>query len=87
MDAFLLEQALGPSALLAAQPGRLQIAACQLVPVLRVLQMLHPRLLLADDVVLGKTVEAGLILAELLACRRAHRLLIVSPAGPLISQW
>lgn len=86
-DAFLLEQALGPSALLAAQPGRLRIAAYQLVPVLRVLQMPRPRLLLADDVGLGKTVEAGLILAELIARRRAHRILIVSPAGPLITQW
>ena len=86
-DAFLLEQALGPSALLAAQPGRLRIAAYQLVPVLRALQMARPRLMLADDVGLGKTVEAGLVLAELIARRRAHRILIVSPAGPLLRQW
>lgn len=85
--AFLLEQALGPSALLAAQPGRLRVEAYQLVPVLRALRMARPRLLLADDVGLGKTIEAGLVLAELIARRRAHRILIVAPAGPLLTQW
>lgn len=86
-QAFLLEQALGPNALLAAQPGRLRIAPYQLVPLMRVLRMSRPRLLIADGVGLGKTVEAGLILAELIARRRAHRILIVSPAGPLLQQW
>lgn len=86
-QAFLLEQALGPDAMLATQPGRLDIAPYQLVPVMRALQMSRARLLLADGVGLGKTVEAGLILAELIARRRAHRILIVSPAGPLLSQW
>jgi len=86
-DAFLLEQALGPSALLAVQPGRLDIAPYQLVPVMRALRMSRPRLLLADGVGLGKTVEAGLVMAELIARRRAHRILIVSPAGPLLEQW
>jgi hypothetical protein len=86
-QAFLFEQALGRSALLAAQPGRLRIAPYQLVPVMRVLHMSRPRLLIADGVGLGKTIEAGLILAELIARRRAHRILIVSPAGPLLQQW
>lgn len=86
-QAFLLEQALGPSALLAAQPGRLQVVGYQLVPVMRALRMSRSRLLLADGVGLGKTVEAGLVLAELIARRRAHRILIVSPAGPLLQQW
>lgn len=86
-QAFLLEQALGPSALLAVQPGRLEIAPYQIVPVMRALSMTRPRLLLADGVGLGKTIEAGLIIAELIARRRAHRVLIVSPAGPLLTQW
>ena len=42
-DAFLLEQALGPSALLTVQPGRLDIAPYQLVPVMRALRMSRPR--------------------------------------------
>jgi ERCC4-related helicase len=86
-EAFLLEQELGPHALLAAQPGRLRPMAYQLVPVLRALSMPRPRLLLADDVGLGKTIQAGLVLAELIARRRAHRVLIVAPAGPLLLQW
>lgn len=86
-QAFLLEQELGPGALLSAQPGRLKLAPYQLVPVMRALRLARPRLLLADGVGLGKTVEAGLVISELLARRRAHRILIVSPAGPLLRQW
>jgi superfamily II DNA or RNA helicase len=86
-QAFLLEQALGVEALSAVQPGRLRIEPYQLVPVLRALQMSRVRLLLADGVGLGKTVQAGLVLTELIARRIAHRILIVSPAGPLLEQW
>lgn len=86
-QAFLLEQDLGPRSFSAVEPGRLQIAPYQLVPVMRALEMSRPRLLLADGVGLGKTVQAGLVLAELIARRRAHRVLIVSPAGPLLQQW
>jgi hypothetical protein len=86
-QAFLLDQALGPAAFQAVQPGRLTIQPYQLVPVMRALRMSRARLLLADGVGLGKTVEAGLVLAELIARRRAHRILIVSPAGPLLQQW
>src|SRR3954454_1369047 len=84
---FLLEQALGPNALLAVTPGRLRIEPYQLVPVSRCLRMPRPRLLLADDVGLGKTIEAGLVITELIARRRANRILIVTPAGPLLDQW
>jgi len=86
-QAFLLEQALGPDALLAIQPGRLRLEPYQLVPVLRAIRMSRPRLLLADGVGLGKTIQAGLVLTELIARRIAHRILIVSPAGPLLEQW
>jgi hypothetical protein len=86
-QAFLLEQALGPNALLAVTPGRLRIEPYQLVPVSRCLRMPRPRLLLADDVGLGKTVEAGLVITELIARRRASRILIVTPAGPPLDQW
>ena len=70
-----------------AAPGRINVEAYQLVPLLRALDMVRPRLLLADGVGLGKTIQAGLIAAELLVRRRAHRILIVCPPGPLLRQW
>jgi hypothetical protein len=85
--ACLLEQVPGPDDMLAAEPGRVTIEPYQLVPLMRALEMPRPRLLLADGVGLGKTVQAGLIATELIARRRAHRILVVSPAGPLLTQW
>jgi SNF2-related domain len=86
-QAFLLEQSLGGNAFLATQPGRLQSQPYQLVPVLRAIRSSRVRLLLADGVGLGKTIQAGLVLTELMARRLAHRVLVVSPAGPLLDQW
>jgi Helicase conserved C-terminal domain/Type III restriction enzyme, res subunit len=86
-QACLLDQIPGPSDLLTVEPGRVQIEPYQLVPLMRALELPRPRLLLADGVGLGKTVEAALIICELIARRRAHRVLIVTPAGPLLVQW
>jgi len=72
-QAFLLEQSFGMDALSAVQPGRLRIEPYQLVPVLRAVRMTRVRLLLADGVGLGKTIQAGLLLTELIARRIAHR--------------
>ena len=47
---------------------------------------LTPRVLLADEVGLGKTIEAGLILHRLHLSGRADRILILVPE-PLIHQW
>ena len=44
------------------------------------------RKLIADDVGLGKTIEAGLILSSLLSQGRADRILILTPAA-LVKQW
>ena len=44
------------------------------------------RLLIADEVGLGKTIEAGLVWTELEARRLADRVLVVCPSG-LVSKW
>ncbi len=46
----------------------------------------HPRVLLADEVGLGKTIEAGLILHRLILAGRVRRVLILVPE-PLLHQW
>ncbi|WP_214407392.1 DEAD/DEAH box helicase [Pseudonocardia lacus] len=60
--------------------------AYQLVPLMMALRQRVVRLLISDDVGIGKTVEAGLIAAELLAQGSARRLAVLcSPA--LAEQW
>jgi superfamily II DNA or RNA helicase len=66
--------------------GAVQVDDFQLVPLLKALGMPRVSLLLADDVGLGKTIEAGLILTELLIRRRVRRVLILTPAS-LTQQW
>ncbi|MGN2640572.1 DISARM system SNF2-like helicase DrmD [Nocardia takedensis] len=58
----------------------------QLEPVARALDAPRVNLLLADDVGLGKTIEAGLVAQELLLRQRAKRIMIVCPAG-LTTKW
>lgn len=66
--------------------GAVQIENYQLIPLLKALRMPRVNLLIADDVGLGKTVEAGLIQSELLVRRRINRVLILTPAS-LRTQW
>ncbi len=72
--------------LLSPWHSAVQVEDYQLYPVLKALLMPRVNLLLADDVGLGKTIEAGLILTELIARRRIRRILIVCPAA-LQRQW
>ena len=66
--------------------GGVRVEDFQLVPLLKALRMPRVSLLIADDVGLGKTVEAGLILTELLLRRRIRRVLVLTPAA-LRDQW
>lgn len=53
----------------------------QLDPVVRAIQMPRANLLIADDVGFGKTIEAGLVIQELLLRHRARTVLVVCPAS------
>lgn len=58
----------------------------QLDPLVRAIDMARVNLLIADDVGLGKTIEAGLVIQELLLRHRARTILIVCPAS-LQEKW
>ncbi len=85
-EAFQLTLAPPPNALVAAGRSRVRFELYQQIPALRMLSLPRPRILNASDVGLGKTVETGLCLRELIPRRRADRVLIVCPAG-IAEQW
>ena len=58
----------------------------QLLPLSKALKLPRVNLLIADDVGLGKTVEAGLVLRELLLRRRVDFVVVSAPAA-MITQW
>ena len=58
----------------------------QLATMQTVLRRMRGRAILADEVGLGKTIEAGLVLSELRMRGLADRVLVVTPAG-LVGQW
>jgi len=60
--------------------------AYQLVPLLMALRLSTVRLLIADDVGVGKTIEAGLIVRELLDRGEIGRLAVLCPPH-LVEQW
>ncbi len=53
----------------------------QLDPLVRAIDMARVNLLIADDVGLGKTIEAGLVVQELLVRHRARTVFVVCPAS------
>ncbi len=66
--------------------GRIDLIPHQIAIVREVCSRLAPRVLLADEVGLGKTIEACLILHRLHLTGRADRVLILLPE-PLVHQW
>lgn len=64
----------------------IEIEDYQLDPVVRALQMPRVNLLVADDVSLGKTIQAGLVAQELIISHRVRSILVLCPASVQI-QW
>ncbi len=78
--------AAGCGVLQVANTAAIDILPHQLEPAVAVLRGDGCRVLIADDVGLGKTIEAGLIIAELRARGIADRVIVLAPPG-LRDQW
>ena len=64
----------------------IRIDAYQLEPLWKALRLPRVNLFIADDVGLGKTIEAGLIARELLLRRRVDRIVVACPPA-MLEQW
>ncbi|MCB9520314.1 MAG: helicase [Myxococcales bacterium] len=64
----------------------IEVKAFQLEPLRKALAMPRVNLFIADDVGLGKTIEAGLILRELLMRQKVRRVVISCPPS-VVRQW
>jgi len=75
----------GISTLYSLNAARVDFIPYQFRPVMRFIRSDRPRLLIADGVGVGKTIEAGLILRELQARRDIKSILIICPR-PLVTE-
>ncbi|MCE0498491.1 MAG: DEAD/DEAH box helicase [Methylacidiphilales bacterium] len=66
--------------------SRTQLLPHQILLTHELVRMTRRRVLIADEVGLGKTVETGMIIRELIARHEASRVLILTPAG-LVKNW
>lgn len=64
----------------------IRVAWHQLVPLRKALELPRVNLFIADDVGVGKTIEAGLVMQELFLRGQIDRVLVVSPAAVTL-QW
>ncbi len=64
----------------------IRLEAYQLEPLRKALRLPRVNLFIADDVGLGKTIEAGLIASELLLRRRVHDIVVACPPS-MLGQW
>ena len=83
---FELRHALAQSPIRGLQGARISLLPHQIYIAVESVKRHQPRVLLADEVGLGKTIEAGLILHSQLVNQQVARVLIIVPA-PLLHQW
>lgn len=78
IEARLRQSALQSDSVVIGQHAVMDTLPFQLQPAHRVLEQLRPRLLIADTVGLGKTLEAGIVTTELMRRGKARRILVVT---------
>jgi len=64
----------------------IEVMAYQLEPLRKALRLPRVNLFIADDVGLGKTIEAGLVVREMLMRQRVRRVIVVAPPSVVV-QW
>jgi superfamily II DNA or RNA helicase len=78
LEARLRQTVPTDSAISVGHRGAMDALPFQLEPIRRVLKQLRPRFLIADSVGLGKTLEAGVLVSELIRRGRGRRILVVT---------
>jgi hypothetical protein len=84
VESKLRQAALQGDAVVQGQRAVMDALPFQLVPAHQVLRQLRPRLLIADTVGLGKTLEAGILTAELMRRGKARRVLVVTTKSMML---
>lgn len=85
-EALLRRASIRQSPVLGLTGARIDLLPHQIGIAIHATSRPHPRVLLADEVGLGKTIEAGLITQRLHLTGRADRILVLVPE-PLVNQW
>ncbi len=85
-EAFLLPLAYANNKILSLSNSRTRILAHQVESTHKIVNALRHRFLIADEVGLGKTIEAGLVLKEFIYRYSYQRIMIACPAS-LLYQW
>lgn len=85
-EAFVLKLAHSYNKILSLSNSRTRILAHQVESTHRIVNSFKQRFLIADEVGLGKTIEAGLVIKEMIYRYNYKRILIVCPAS-LMFQW
>ncbi|HOP64559.1 MAG TPA: DEAD/DEAH box helicase [Spirochaetota bacterium] len=85
-ESFILKLAYAYNKILSLSNSRTRILAHQVESTHRIVNSFRQRFLIADEVGLGKTVEAGLVIKEMIYRQNYKRIIIICPAS-LLFQW
>jgi len=85
-ESYLLQLAYSYNKILSLSNSRTRILAHQVESTHKIVGALKQRFLLADEVGLGKTIEAGLVIKEMIYRKNYKRIIIIAPAS-LLFQW